>query len=121
MRTNTKLFIVAGLLVGLALALFLSPFASSKPDGLEKVATDEGFDGTVGDHDTADSPLADYGVEGVDNEKLGTALAGLIGVLLTFGIGLGLFAGMRVLAPRSNSPPDGRASGSGPRQHTGVR
>ena len=113
MRTNTKLFIVAGLLVGLALALFLSPFASSSPDGLEKVAAEERFDGTMRDHDTADSPLADYGVEGVGNEKLGKALAGLIGVLLTFGVGLGLFAGMRVLGGKPNAPP-GRSAGSEP-------
>ncbi len=105
MRTNTRMFVFAGLLVGLALALFLSPFASSSPDGLEKVSVEERFDGTVREHDMADSPLADYGVEGVGNDKVGTALAGVIGVLLTFGIGLGLFALLRVLSPRSNTPP----------------
>ena len=37
MKSNIRLFVVAGLLVGLGLALFVSPFASSSPDGLEKV------------------------------------------------------------------------------------
>jgi len=111
-RTNTKLFIVAGLLVGLALALFLSPFASSKPDGLEKVSTDEGFDGTVRVHDMADSPLADYAVDGVDNERVSTALSGVIGVLLTFAVGLALFAIVRMLGLRGGAPPPGRRAGA---------
>lgn len=110
LRTNTKLFILAGLLVGLALAVFLGPFASSSPDGLETVAAEERFDATVRDHDLAASPLADYGVDGVGNERLGTALAGVVGVLLTFGIGIALFAGVRALAPRSNAPPSERAT-----------
>lgn len=114
LRTNTKLFVIAGLLVGLALALFLSPFASSKPDGLEKVSVDENFDATVRDHDMADSPLADYGVDGAENEKLATALSGVIGVLLTFGIGILLFALVRMLAPRGNAPPDVRRRGTAP-------
>jgi hypothetical protein len=104
MRANVKLFVVAGLLVGLALALLVSPFASSSPDGLEKVATEEGFDGSAREHDTADSPLADYGVDGVDNERVGTGLAGVIGVLLTFGIGIGLFAVVRARRPAGRSP-----------------
>lgn len=106
MKSTTKLFIVAGLLVGLALAMLVGPFASSSPDGLEKVSVDEGLDAAARDHDMAGSPLADYGLDGVDNDRIGTALAGLIGVLLTFGIGIGMFAAMRMLAPRSNAPPE---------------
>jgi PDGLE domain len=112
MRANVKLFVVAGLLVGLALALLVSPFASSSPDGLEKVAAEEGFDGTSREHDTADSPLADYGVEGVENERVGTGLAGVVGVLLTFGIGLGLFAAVRALRPGDRSPASSASSAS---------
>lgn len=33
------------------------------------MAGDEGFLETAEDHDLADSPLADYGVEGVDNAR----------------------------------------------------
>jgi len=110
-RAHTKLFIAAGLLVGLVLALLLSPLASSAPDGLEKVAAEERFDGTVRDHDLAGSPLADYGVSGVDNGRLSTGLAGVIGVLLTFGAGIALFAGSRALRARAHSPSGGRAAG----------
>jgi hypothetical protein len=44
-----------------------------------------------GDHQLADSPLADYGIRGIDNEYLSTGLAGVLGVLITFGVGGGLF------------------------------
>lgn len=97
MTTNTKIFLAAGLLLGIALAIFLSPFASGSPDGLEKVAEEEGFADTETEHQLGDSPLADYSVEGVDDENLSTGAAGLIGVLLTFGIGLALFGTTRVL------------------------
>ena len=102
---NIRIFVLAGLLVGLGLAIFASPFASSEPDGLEKVAAEEGFDGAAENHDLADGPLADYGVEGVDDPRVGTGLAGLIGVLVTFGIGLALFGVVRVLRERSGAPP----------------
>lgn len=102
MRANVKIFIVAGLLVGLALAMLVSPFASSSPDGMEKVAAEEGFGDAADDHALADAPLADYGVEGVDDEKVGTALAGLIGTMATFGIALGLFGLLRIVRERSD-------------------
>ena len=75
----------------LLLAFFVSPFASSAPDGLEKVAADKGLDTGEQAHALADGPLADYAVKGVDNEKLSTGLAGVIGVAVTFAVGLGLF------------------------------
>lgn len=85
-----KRALLVAMLVGVALVAFVAPFASSSPDGLEKVSADEGFDtGTA--HDLADGPLADYAVDGVDNEGMSTALAGTLGVLVTFAIGAGLF------------------------------
>ena len=52
-----------GLLIALGIALFISPLASTWPDGLEKVSIDQGFDDTATDHALGDTPLADYGVE----------------------------------------------------------
>jgi cobalt/nickel transport protein len=96
MRTsNLRLFLIGGLLVAAGLALLVSGFASSSPDGLEKVAEDKGFLETAKDHRFADGPLADYTVRGIDNERLSTGLSGLIGVLVTFGVGLALFALVR--------------------------
>ena len=97
MKANTKLFLVAGLLVALALALLVSPFADSDPDGLSKVAADEGFASAEQEHDLADSPVAGYEVNGLDDDRVSTGLAGIIGVLLTFGIGVGAFALVRTL------------------------
>jgi cobalt/nickel transport protein len=108
--SNMRLFLIAGLLVAVGLVLVVSPFASSSPDGLEKVATDKGFLETAQDHAFADSPLADYAVEGVDNERLSTGLSGLIGVLITFGVGLALFALLRTMRSGSGS---GGGPGSG--------
>jgi len=110
MKANTKLFLVAGLLLALALALFVSPFADSDPDGLTKVADEQGFSQAEQEHDLADSPVADYEVRGVDDDRLGTGVAGVIGVLVTFGLGVGAFALLRTLrqAPE-HEPADARA------------
>jgi hypothetical protein len=90
-RKSLWLMIGGGLIVALALAFFVSPFASSSPDGLNKVAIDEGFAEQEQEHATADSPLAGYAVEGVDDEGLSTGLSGIIGVAITFGVGLIIF------------------------------
>ena len=85
MTRATKPLVLAGVLVALAVALLLGPLASSEPDGLEKVAEEEGFDDTADDHALADSPIADY--DG--------PVARVVGVLLTFGLGAGAFALIR--------------------------
>jgi hypothetical protein len=103
-RKNLMLFIVGGLLVALGLAFFVSPLASSSPDGLEKVSVDEGFDDTARDHALADSPLTDYAVEGVDDEGLSTGLAGIIGVAITFGLGMIVFGAIRAMRNRRSGP-----------------
>jgi hypothetical protein len=110
-RSNTRLFVIAGLLVTIGLAMAVSGFASSSPDGLERVAEDKGFLETAKDHLLVDSPVADYAVKGVDNERLSTGLSGLIGVLITFGIGLALFALLR--ATRSGSGSGSGSAGAG--------
>jgi len=69
-----------------------SGFASSSPDGLEKVAKDKGFLETARDHLAGDGPLAHYTIEGIDNERLSTGISGLIGVLVTFGVRMTVFA-----------------------------
>jgi cobalt/nickel transport system permease protein len=78
---------VVGLLIALALVL-LAPLASGSPDGLERVAEDQGF------IDTAEDPpyeiIADYLFPGVENQDAATILAGIVGTVLVFGIGYGL-------------------------------
>jgi PDGLE domain len=94
-RMKLTVFIGLGLAVAFALAFFASPEASSKPDGLNKVAIDQGFSDQEKAHATEDSPLAGYGVEGVDDDRLSTGLAGIVGVAVTFAIGGGMFLVLR--------------------------
>jgi hypothetical protein len=110
-RGTLVAFVGGGLVVALLFAFFVSPYASSKPDGLEKVSIDKGFDGSAKDSATADSPLADYSVKGVDNEKLSTGLAGVIGVGLCFALCAGAFFGVRTLRRRDESPPTAGSAG----------
>ena len=69
-RRSIGLFVLGGLAVALLLAFVVSPWASSEPDGLERVAIDQGFADNATDHATAGSPLADYAVSGVDHSWL---------------------------------------------------
>ena len=103
MKDNLKLFILSGLLVTIGLALFVSPFASSSPDGLNKVAIDKGFDEQEEAHTLDDSPLAGYTVKGVDGERVRKGVSGLIGVLITFGVGLALFGALRSFRDRNEA------------------
>ena len=95
MDRRLMIFLTAGLGIALIVAAVVSGFASSEPDGLEKVAIEEGFDETAADHALADSPLADYAVEGVDDGRVSTGLAGVIGVTITLAAMLGLLYGVR--------------------------
>jgi hypothetical protein len=93
------LFLLAGLLVAAGLALLVSGFASSSPDGLNRVAEDHGFAATAKEHLFENGPLAGYAVKGINGDRLSTGISGLIGVLITFGLGLALFALVRALRP----------------------
>lgn len=78
------------LLLALIVAAFLSPFASSSPDGLERVAEDLGFlDKGEGDP-VIKSPIPDYVFPGIENEAVATAAAGVAGTLATFAVMYGL-------------------------------
>ncbi|MFJ9892540.1 energy-coupling factor ABC transporter permease [Streptomyces sp. NPDC091280] len=86
---------LTGLAASLLLAGFVSFYASSNPDGLEKVAADHGIDRTTEEHASADSPLADYGVRDVEDARLSGGLAGVIGVGVTVVAGTGVFWAVR--------------------------
>lgn len=88
MRTRT--FVVAGLLVAFLVAGVVSFYASDDPDGLEYVAGDTGFLETAEDPATAGSPLADYGVAGIEDERTSVGVAGVLGAGATLVIMVGL-------------------------------
>ena len=74
---------LGGLAIAIALAI-AAPLASSNPDGLEKVAEQQGF------MDLANEPIyniiPDYVFPGLSNEALATIIAGIIGALLVFAV-----------------------------------
>ena len=92
--SNNK-FIAAGFLVAALIAGGASYYASSHPDGLEKVAEDIGFIDTAKDSAVADSPLADYGIKGIDNPRVSGGLAGILGIIATGAVGGALFLFIR--------------------------
>ena len=92
---SSKKLLVVGLLVSIVIAGFLSFYASSQPDGLEKVTADQGLDVNAVDSANSDSALADYGVAGVENERASAFLGGLIGVAITGLAGAGLYFWLR--------------------------
>jgi len=107
MKRNMR-FLLAGLGLSLVIAFFLSPLASSLPDGLEKVLekllpgepVEEGAS-------PASAPLPDYVVPGVKNKWVSTALAGLVGTIVVFAVALLMAKALS----RKKSSPAGRKSG----------
>ncbi|MFN8037631.1 MAG: PDGLE domain-containing protein [Acidimicrobiales bacterium] len=90
MSRRTAGFVVAGLAIALLLAFGLSRYASTAPDGLEKVAADQSLDRGERPHALADGPLADYSTKGIDDPGTATGVAGVIGVAVTFAVAGGL-------------------------------
>ena len=94
---------VIGLLLALGVAL-LSPLASPHPDGLERVAENEGF------LDQAEDPpfqvIPDYSFPGIENETVATIVAGLVGTALLFGLGYGLAWLLRRRSERATDDPE---------------
>ena len=89
-------FVILALAVAVGLGTAVSPFASSSPDGLEKVATEKAFidDGQL--HSLQDdSPVPDYAFPGVENERVATGLAGFTWTLIVFGLGVVLIKAAR--------------------------
>jgi hypothetical protein len=79
---------LAGLAISALVVIVLAPLASTDPDGLERVGEDAGF------LDRAQAALYtilhDYTVPGVDDPRLSTILAGLIGIAIVFLVMVGL-------------------------------
>lgn len=83
-----NIFIIAGLTLALGLAVLVSPFASSSPDGLERVAEDKGFLEKGENAVWEQAPIPDYSV-GAANEAVSTAAAGFVGTTVVFLMGWG--------------------------------
>lgn len=87
----------AALSVSLAVAVFLAPFASTNPDGLEFVGSEKvkflALQGQ-GANPPLPAPIPDYAMPGLSwSPSAATAAAGVVGTLVVFGVGLALGRG----------------------------
>ena len=101
-RMSTRTFVIVGLLVALLLAGVVSFYASSRPDGLERVAADHGMTQAEQQHAAKNGPFADYQTKGVDNGRLSGGLAGVVGSLVV----LTLAGGLVLVVRRRRTPDD---------------
>jgi cobalt/nickel transport system permease protein len=83
-------WIVAGLLIALIVVL-LAPFASTNPDGLNRVAMDLGF---IHTGSSAVGPLAGYSIPFLKGPT-GKIAAGAIGAVIVLALAIGMGLGLR--------------------------
>jgi cobalt/nickel transport protein len=100
-----RTFWVVGLLLALLIAGVGSWYASSAPDGLEWSAEQSGFLETAQDSAAADSPLADYAVNGEEG-RLSGGVAGVLGVVVTLAVAGGLTLVVRRRGSRATATAD---------------
>ena len=91
----SKKEVLFGLAVAVFLAVALSPFASPWLDGLERVAEDKGFLEKGEGAPLFRSPIPDYALPNIQNEKLATAAAGAVGTIIVFAVSYGLGVAMK--------------------------
>ena len=99
-KKNNTGFIVVALGICLVIAFFLSPFASSSPDGLEKAAEKLGFLHLGEVLAWGHSLMPDYTIPLLGERPISGMAAGLVGTLVLFGLGWGVGA---VLKRRKSS------------------
>lgn len=99
-RIPLLLFIGVSLAVAIGLATAVSPWASPHPDGLERVAEDNGFAGagTLASLQES-SPVPDYAFPGIEDPRVATGIAGFAGTLGIFLCMLALAWLLRRLRP----------------------
>ena len=86
---SKKKLILLALAACVFLAVFVSPFASKFPDGLEFIAEKLGFV-EKGEQKILNSPAPDYNTPFIENEYISKAISGAAGVIIVFIVGWGL-------------------------------
>ena len=83
----TIIVVITTVVISLLIATFLSPFASTFPDGLEKVAERFGFAEKATEAiNSKFFVIKDYSISFINNEFWKGALAGLFGVLIVLAV-----------------------------------
>jgi hypothetical protein len=93
--------VVYGLLITAGLAIFVAPFASTAPDGLEKVLEHVGIGGRAAAPLVA-TPLAEYHIAGLRAAGWVTSITAAFGAAVTFTLATLL---ARFLVPRTAPAP----------------
>lgn len=99
---NRGAWIAGGLAVAVIVVVAAAMFASEDPDGLERVAEDQGFEGAA--QDSPFALIADYVFPGLDG-PIATVVAGVIGVVVVFAV---VWLVGRLLARRRRASPTTR-------------
>jgi hypothetical protein len=95
-RVPTIVFVAIALALAVGLATAASPFASASPDGLTRVAGDQGFLERGTTHSLQEhSVIPGYAFPGIDDPRLAKGVAGFVGTLGIFAVGAGLAWGLR--------------------------
>jgi cobalt/nickel transport system permease protein len=100
-RRAIAVVLLVGMLGSTLLAAGVSFYSSPEPDGLQRVAIDQGFEDARTTSATSDSPFAGYAVGG-DRERFSVGVAGALGVAITAVAAFTFFA---LLKPRSKQDP----------------
>ncbi len=92
-KQSNRSFMLTAMGAALIVGVLVSPFASSNPDGLDRVSQDLEFeDKAIEDAPAQNLPFhavfEEYALRGVP-DALATPLAGLVGTVVTFGIAWG--------------------------------
>lgn len=101
-RSSRWELLVFGLLISLGLVLFVAPFASTAPDGLDWVANQLSFAERAATARALPTPLPDYQLPGIRSAALATALAGAVGTIVVFVLAMQL---ARLLLPKAAIDP----------------
>jgi cobalt/nickel transport system permease protein len=82
--TRYKEFIIYGIITIMGLLIFVTPFISRLPDGLEKAAALLGFETKALEVSVIASPMNGYKYPDIGSSSLATTLAGLVGAVVVF-------------------------------------
>lgn len=106
---TTIIVVITGIVISVLVATFLSPFASTFPDGLEKVAERFGFAEKATEViNSKFFVIKDYSISFTDNEFWKGALAGLFGVFIVLAVFGIIFLVYKILQIHGSKIKDSR-------------
>lgn len=104
--------LIVGMLGSVTVAGLSSLFASQEPDGLQRVAQEQGFAENEEPSATSEGPFGGYALDGVENESLSSGVSAAAGLGLTLVLGMGLFWFLS-RKPSGETGSGGSVSGAG--------